>query len=236
MSIDLLLEILSHDITESNKTISLYDLGCSTGEFIFQLANRLENNSQLKANHITLDSPTIINRFDITGVDNSSAMLKKANRKLKSSTDNKVALSKKSSNIRLTLIKSNLEQFVKQLSPNQSSAITLFYTLQFILPIKRKAILQSIYKSLRQGGVLLLSEKIKADQEHLDQILTSLYHNFKQKNGYSKLEIHRKRLALEKVLLPFTANEYLKLLQAIGFTTIEIFFKSYQFASFIAIK
>ena len=52
--------------------------------------------------------------------------------------------------------------------------------------------------------MLILSEKIRFEDPALNELFIDMYHRFKEQQGYSKLEISRKRAALEKVLIPET--------------------------------
>jgi tRNA (cmo5U34)-methyltransferase len=50
------------------------------------------------------------------------------------------------------------------------------------------------------------------------------------------LEISQKREALENVLIPYKLSENITLLKEVGFRTVEVFFKWYNFSGFIAKK
>jgi tRNA (cmo5U34)-methyltransferase len=65
---------------------------------------------------------------------------------------------------------------------------------------------------------------------------TDMHHLFKKANGYSDLEISQKRTALENVLIPepFTLHHE-RLIQA-GFSSAEIWFQFFNFASIISFK
>jgi tRNA (cmo5U34)-methyltransferase len=54
--------------------------------------------------------------------------------------------------------------------------------------------------------------------------------------GYSELEISQKREALENVLIPYRLQENRDLLLKAGFREVEVFFKWYNFAGFVAVK
>ena len=54
--------------------------------------------------------------------------------------------------------------------------------------------------------------------------------------GKYKKEISQNKKALETVLIPLSASDYLTLLKKSGFTITECFFQWYNFAGFIAIK
>jgi tRNA (cmo5U34)-methyltransferase len=58
----------------------------------------------------------------------------------------------------------------------------------------------------------------------------------KGRNGYTEEEINSKRIALEGVLVPVTANWNEQLLRDAGFTQVECFWRNLNFAGWIAIK
>lgn len=124
----------------------------------------------------------------------------------------------------------------QQTTLNNASMAIMNFTLQFIEPSDRAAILSHIYKGLNPGGVLLLSEKIKHPTPTGDKWLTELHHQFKRRNGYSELEISQKRAALENVMLTDTYPEHESRLKGVGFSEVVMWYKCYNFMSLIAIK
>ena len=74
------------------------------------------------------------------------------------------------------------------------------------------------------GGSLILIEKIKSKIPDLNKTFMDFHHQFKEKNGYSKLEISQKREALENVLTPWTIEQNNQLIQSSGFSKVELFF------------
>lgn len=117
-----------------------------------------------------------------------------------------------------------------------TSVFAANYTFQFLRPLARQSLLRKIYAALEPNGCLLLSEKCLEDAADLSRVFAGRYHAMKERNGYSKLEIAEKRDALENVLIPFRVNENLAMLKETGFTPVSIFFKCYNFTSFIAMK
>ena len=116
------------------------------------------------------------------------------------------------------------------------SAVICNYTMQFLRPLTRPAFVNRLSALLPEGGVLLLSEKTVSHACQLNRDFISIYHAFKKQQGYSELEISAKREALENVLVPFSLEENRSILQQAGFTEVEIFFKWFNFASFVAVK
>ena len=118
----------------------------------------------------------------------------------------------------------------------RASVVTMNWTLQFVRPIYREALLERIHAALVVGGVLILCEKILAEPEELNRLYVSLYHDFKRRNAYSELEIAKKREALENVLVPCTVSENLELLREAGFGSVDPFFRWYNWVGLLAVK
>ena len=122
------------------------------------------------------------------------------------------------------------------LSIQNASVVVMNYTLQFVLPENRILLLKNIYEGLLPGGSLVLIEKIKSGIPALDRTFIEFHHQFKRDQGYSNLEISKKREALENVLIPWTVEENRNLIKKEGFPTVDLFFKSNNFVGFIALK
>lgn len=118
----------------------------------------------------------------------------------------------------------------------RASVFVSNYTFQFLRPMARQALLKKIFSSLAVDGCLILSEKCLEDSADVSRVFADRYHALKERNGYTKLEIAEKRDALENVLIPFRVNENIEMLREAGFNPVSIFFKCYNFASFLAIK
>ena len=117
-----------------------------------------------------------------------------------------------------------------------ASVCVLNFTLQFIEPGRRTAFLKKIYAGMLPGGILILSEKLSFPDKNHDSLVTDLHHYFKKTNGYSELEIARKRNALENVLVPESLATHKQRLLQIGFNTADLWFQCFNFASLVAIK
>lgn len=117
-----------------------------------------------------------------------------------------------------------------------ASVVVLNFTLQFLPPVERDTLLSSIYAGMKTGGILVLSEKILFSDPHLQELNTDLHHAFKRSNGYSDLEISQKRTALENVLQPETIDTHERRLGHAGFSSIDVWFQCFNFASLVAIK
>ena len=117
-----------------------------------------------------------------------------------------------------------------------ASVVVLCLTLQFVRPIYREQVLKNIYDGLNPGGVLILVEKILAEESNFNRDFINYYYNYKRRNNYSEMEISQKREALENVLVPYKLSENITLLRDKGFSHCEVFFKWYNFAGIIAVK
>ncbi|MDG1120823.1 MAG: carboxy-S-adenosyl-L-methionine synthase CmoA [Glaciecola sp.] len=117
-----------------------------------------------------------------------------------------------------------------------SSVILMNFTLQFLAPHERQAMIQRIYDALLPGGVLILSEKFTHEDVIGNELLVDLHHQFKGDNGYSDLEISQKRTALEKVMLTDTMSTHTSRLDSAGFAHIIPWFSCFNFMSLVAVK
>ncbi len=117
---------------------------------------------------------------------------------------------------------------------SDASVVVLNFTLQFLPREDRLTLLSRIHDSLRPGGILILSEKIAGRDEAADTLLTEMHHAFKRANGYSELEISRKRTALENVLVPETMPTHEQRLTSAGFSRVDLWFQCFNFVSMVA--
>ncbi len=158
--------------------------------------------------------------LELLGVDNSQPMLDKCLEKL--------AANELSDRVSLTCCDIQSFEFPR------ASVVLMNYTLQFINLNQRLPLLRRIREAIQPGGLLLVSEKVCHQQPDIDESLVGLYFDFKRRNGYSQLEIARKRDALENVLIPCSVLENMELLQEAGFRRVELLLKWFNFATFVA--
>lgn len=125
---------------------------------------------------------------------------------------------------------------VRDVAIEQASVVVLNFTLQFLPPDQRLPLLQKIRDGLMDGGVLILSEKMDFANDLSQAFHTDMHLAFKRANGYSELEISRKRSALENVLIPDTLEQHNERLLWAGFSRVERWFQCFNFASLIAFK
>ena len=166
-------------------------------------------------------STSTIPRVHLIGVDNSEAMINKAKNKLQNFQSS------------VDFLKSTIDNTFLF---NDSSTIVMNYTLQSIPVENRAPLLTKIYKSLIPGGGFILNEKVLSENDRLSETFIEMHHDFKKGHGYSKMEISKKRDALENILIPLKLSKTKALLHDAGFSAIDIFFKWNNFAGLIALK
>ena len=123
-----------------------------------------------------------------------------------------------------------------QVSARRASVTQSILTLQFIPIEYRQNIVQNVFDNLTPGGAFILVEKILGCGSKLDALMVKEYLDFKRQNGYTEDQIQRKRLSLEGVLVPITAQWNESLLQNAGFKQVDCFWRWLNFAGWIAVK
>jgi len=158
----------------------------------------------------------------ILAVDNSSAMLERF----------AAALDIDTQTLPVQIICADLQD----VTVADASVVVLNFTLQFVPRELRDAVVAGIYRGLRPGGIMVLSEKVTFEDPRLDALNVDLHEQFKRAHGYSELEIARKRSALETVLVPETLRRHRQRIAAAGFTSCDVWFQCFNFASLVALK
>lgn len=158
----------------------------------------------------------------IIGVDSSSAMVERC----------KMHVNAFKGSTPVDIVHDN----ILDITIENASMVVLNFTLQFIEPNQRQALINKIANGLKPGGLLVLSEKISDDDELCRELLIDLHHDFKRANGYSELEIAQKRTALENVMLIDNLPTHLKRLEDSGLQHQAPWFQCFNFFSILAIK
>ncbi|MFP4364588.1 MAG: carboxy-S-adenosyl-L-methionine synthase CmoA [Spirochaetia bacterium] len=187
----------------------IYDLGCSTGTTAILLANQLHSLGH--------------SEFEIHGIDSSKPMCEEAVSKI---NDDDIAKN------HVRIHHGNITSW----DLANASVVIMNYTLQFIPPLKREELVNRVFSSLIHKGIFLVSEKNLQSSTDISRIFIDRYYDFKRQNGYSELEISRKREALENILIPYSVEEEKKLFRQAGFESVDMFFTWYNFSSFICMK
>jgi tRNA (cmo5U34)-methyltransferase len=189
---------------------TIYDLGASLGGASFAVAQQLPHDD-----------------YRIIAIDNSEAMTSRLSAKLAALGE---LGSKETSRIECR------HEDLRDSKIENASMVILNFTLQFIEPAAREALMRKIYEGMRPGGLLIISEKIQFPDPALNELFIDLYHRFKETQGYSKLEISQKRAALENVLIPETLAAHRERLNGAGFHSVDTWFQCFNFASMVAFK
>lgn len=124
----------------------------------------------------------------------------------------------------------------REVPVHNASLVSMVLTLQFIRPLHPERIMRAINDGMNEGGCLLLVEKITSEDTIFNRLFIQHYYDFKRRNGYTDIEIAKKREALENVLIPYRLEENIQLLQETGFKHAGVFFCWYNFCGIIAIK
>lgn len=111
-----------------------------------------------------------------------------------------------------------------------------YYCMQFVPPRDRQQIFDKVYKSLHWGGAFIMFEKVRGPDARFQDMLSSLYSDFKARNGLSADEILAKTRSLKGILEPFSTEGNIGLLKRAGFSDIMTIQKYLCFEGFLAIK
>lgn len=204
-----MLGMLAKKVVTPNSNI--YDLGCSLGEASLSIRKAISQ---------TLDSEK--DNCRIIAVDNSPAMVEKCKQRVLGFL----------SPIDIEVIEAD----INELEIRDASMVILNFTLQFISPAQREALLKKIYRGLKKDGVLIISDKFSFSDGMIDDLLFEMHHDFKRANGYSELEISQKRSMLENVMITDTLETHLTRLKKAGFEHATLWYQCFNFGSMIAIK
>lgn len=158
----------------------------------------------------------------IISVDNSAAMLDRCR--------SVIAADHNQASIEL------IEADIEHIEIRNASVVVLNFTLQFVELKRRKLLIEKIYQGMNSGAILILSEKVGFEDPHLQKLNTELHHEFKRLNGYSDLEISQKRTAIENVLVPETIVAHQNRIMQAGFSSCDVWFQCFNFASMVAVK
>jgi tRNA (cmo5U34)-methyltransferase len=114
--------------------------------------------------------------------------------------------------------------------------MTSLFTMQFLTLAERRTLLRRINEGLIEGGGLLIVEKVSAEHSCFEEIWTELYCDFKRRQGLTPEQILAKANSIRGILKPLSVAENREFLHQSGFAQIEIFFKWYNWAGFLAVK
>jgi tRNA (cmo5U34)-methyltransferase len=159
----------------------------------------------------------------LCGIDYSAEMLERCRQKLAEINLDKV----------IELRQGDLDAGI---DIENASVVMMVLTLMFVRPLNREKLMRRIHAGMNENSCLLMVEKVLGDGSLFNRLFIERYYAFKRRMGYSELEISQKREALENVLIPYRLQENRDLLLNAGFREVEVFFKWYNFAGFVAVK
>jgi len=129
-----------------------------------------------------------------------------------------------------------LQEDIRLFKYENADLMVSYYCMQFVPPRDRQEIFNKIYESLNWGGAFILFEKVRGPDARFQDILASLYNDYKTRNGFSAEEILSKTRSLKGILEPFSSEGNLGLLKRAGFVDVMTIQKYISFEGFVAIK
>ena len=133
----------------------------------------------------------------------------------------------------------NVELFcddILNMDMRPTDLVVCYYTVQFIRPSCRQDLIDKIYRSLNWGGALIMFEKVRGADARFQDILTTIYNEYKLEQGYSAGDILSKTRSLKGVLEPFSSQGNIDMLRRAGVIDINTIQKYICFEGFLAIK
>ena len=160
-------------------------------------------------------------KIEFIGLDSVKAMVDQAKRENKKKTNNRIKY---------------LNKDVRKFIFKKSDLIISYFTMQFIKPEYRQAVINKIYKSLNWGGAFIMFEKIRASDARFQDMYSIIYNDFKLKNGFSPNEIIHKTRSLKGILEPFSDFGNHGLIKRAGFADYISIFQWMSFKGYLCIK
>lgn len=185
---------------------NVYDLGCSTGRLLNQLATsiQMETDEARKRN------------INFVGIEPNLNFAKDH--------------ADLPGNVRV--LRSKISG--KTVYDNASVILSIF-TLQFIPVPERAKIIKQIYDGLTMSGAFIWAEKVYASDPQLESIINRRHIDFKQRSS-SPEDILGKDQRLRAIMHPLPMRLNLEMLDAAGFTRHEVIWRVNNFVGLIALK
>ena len=213
-------DMISRSVPGYNTIIDT--IGRLSQRYVTDNSNVYDLGCSLGAATLAMKRAIKASKCKIIGVDNSAAMVERCQMH--------VNAFKGETQVEI------VEENIQNVKIENASMVVLNFTLQFLEPEQRQALVDKIAKGLNPGGLLVLSEKVTDRDDICRDLLIDLHHDFKRANGYSELEIAQKRTALENVLVPETIAAHQQRMRSAGFNSAEVWFQAFNFMSMMAIK
>lgn len=216
--VDVFPDMIERSVPAYPLTISM--IGVMADDYVQEGTNVYDLGCSLGAVSLAIEQGLKNKKCNIKAIDNSQAMIDSCKKNIPNE-------------------RKNIEFILRDILDTEiinASVVVMNFTLQFIPVEQRKGLIEEIYRGLLPGGVLILSEKIKFDNDVENKTMNRLHHHMKKLNGYDNLEIASKRKALEDVLIPESTDAHLHRLNSSGFENTFVWLKCFNFISLVAIK
>ena len=166
---------------------AILDIGCSTGTLLRDIKRKLSNRD-----------------FYMCGVDKSEAMIRIA----KSNVNY----------LKSNFFTGDILDYFDMTDPSMKlSFITIVLTLQFLSYEDRFNVLKTCYSRLKDGGAVVVVEKIIQEDGHMQSMFDGIYQEMKFENGLSKESLFDKTLSLRGKMKPLTSSENEEIFSRCGF-------------------
>jgi len=129
-----------------------------------------------------------------------------------------------------------IEGDIRDAEIKNASVVLVYFTLQFLPLAARDELLSRIVRGMVPGGILILAEKLAFEPATTQRWMDDHHHDFKRAQGYSDLEIARKRQALENVLVPETRQAHHQRLKRAGFREVHDWLQCFNFSCMAAVR
>jgi tRNA (cmo5U34)-methyltransferase len=213
-------DMIQRSVPGYAQTLDIIEVAAAT--FAVPNTNCYDLGCSLGAGALRMEKATSGKKCDIIAVDNSKPMIERL-----------------SENLRELPFETRIQPIFADLLDlriSNASFAAMSYTLQFIPLERRLELLKTVRSAMIPGAAFVLSEKVAFESQAESQIMNTLHLEFKRLNGYSELEIARKRAALENVLVPETVETHLDRLASVGFSEVYLAMRHLNFATFIAVN
>jgi tRNA (cmo5U34)-methyltransferase len=192
---------------------ALVDLGCSRGQAIGHVLDRLDHDTP-NWRRAAVDGTRFV------GVDVSVPMLNAARQRF---AGNRLV------DIRPCDLRTSY--------PDEMASVTLaVLTVQFTPIEHRLRILQNAYNHTVPGGALLIVEKLLGESAELHDVYDREYLRMKAAHGYTQEAIVRKKASLEGVLVSTSARYLQHMLEGVGFRYVDAYYRWLNFGGWVAVR
>lgn len=150
----------------------------------------------------------------LVGYDESGDMLKAASQKVDGS------------------LELHERDVLQGLCHHEASLTVCAFTLQFLDPMDREAVLVDARERTLHDGAILVAEKVRVRDERWAEIAAELSWDYKAEQGIPSESIRSKARALRGVLRPLTVEDNLRLLEGAGWRSATCLFRWNQWCLF----